>query len=230
MLIVPPAPRALVLLSTWPPLTVMLPTFAVIVPALPAAVVAAETRPPSATVAFPPDQLISPAFPAFDAVLNRPVPVPEIEALGAASVIAPPAPPALVLLLMVALLAMLKVPTFKAMLPAAPPAEVATEMVPPSAMVSTGVLMITCPAFAFLELLVEEKMPLCGLALKGVLGTPVGDVPDIETEFAFTVTLPPRSEAWISALLETWPPRVSVSVPTFIDTSPPRAPSVLALT
>src|SRR4051812_12174893 len=50
-----------------------LPTFAVIVPALPAAVVAAEIFAPSATVSEGDDMAIWPAFPLPLAVLNRPL-------------------------------------------------------------------------------------------------------------------------------------------------------------
>ena len=57
-LIAPPAPPPLVLVSSCPPLTVMLPTFAVIVPAFPAPVVLAEILAPLATVALPPDKVI----------------------------------------------------------------------------------------------------------------------------------------------------------------------------
>src|SRR3954470_20451535 len=130
MLIAPPAPLAVVLLSSCPPLTLMLPTFAVMVPALPAPVVLVEILAPSATVALLPDTVIWPAFPVFDAVLKSPVPAPDAEALDAFSTIAPPAPALLVLLLIVPPLVMFKLLRFIATLPAAPPVVVATEIVP----------------------------------------------------------------------------------------------------
>src|SRR2546430_9795679 len=98
----------------------MLPTFAVIVPALPAPAVLTEIRGPSATVALPPDKVIWPAFPILDAVLKSPVPAPAIDALDAFTASAPPRPAPDVLLLAVAPLLILRLPTFKATLPAAP--------------------------------------------------------------------------------------------------------------
>src|SRR5436190_11228615 len=103
----------------------MLPTLALMVPALPVPPVLTEILPPSATVALPPDKLIWPAFPALDAVLKSPVPAPAIVALDALSAIAPPAPLAVVLLFMVAPLVMFKLPIFSATLPAAPSVAVA---------------------------------------------------------------------------------------------------------
>jgi hypothetical protein len=65
-------------------------TFSEMLPALPAPSVATEIVPPlMAKVGV--ETVISPAFPIFDAVLNSPVPVPEIETeLAAVTVKSPP--------------------------------------------------------------------------------------------------------------------------------------------
>jgi len=70
------------------------------------------------------------------------------------------------------------------MLPAAPPVEVATEIEPPSAIASSAAVTIIWPAFPLPELCAVLKTPLAGFVLKGVLATPVGEVPEIDTEFA----------------------------------------------
>jgi hypothetical protein len=83
---------------------------------------------------------------------------------------------------------------------------------------------------AFPAVAVVLKIPLLGSVLKGAVGTPVGEVPEIEIEFAATDTSPPAPVAKISLLLAIWPPRVSVNVPTCKDTPPARpVPSVVVL-
>ena len=73
-------------------------------------------------------------------------------------------------------------------------------------------------------------MPLLGFVLNGVLGTPVGEVPEMDTELALRMTSPPLPVAARCVLLAIWPPRVSISEPTATEMSPARAvPIALAL-
>jgi hypothetical protein len=77
----PPDPLPPVLLSTLaPPDCVKLVTLSAMFPAFPPPVVATEIAPPSPMVKFGVETVTSPAFPVLDAVLNNPVPCPDIEA------------------------------------------------------------------------------------------------------------------------------------------------------
>src|SRR4029434_5129636 len=119
----------------------------------------------------------------LDAVLNNPVPEPDIEAeFAAVTVTSPPSPPPLVLLSTLAPLVCMKLVTFSAMLPAFPGPDVATEIVPPSPMASVGVETLICPAFPVLE---------------DVLNNPLGwlPLPEIKIDSpAVAATLPPCPE------------------------------------
>ena len=96
----------------------------------------------------PPWILILPPAPVPDAVLNRPVPGPEIEAeFAAVTVTSPPRPAPVVLLSTLAPPVCVKLVTFSAMLPALPPPEVFTDIAPLSAIVNVGVDTVICPAF-----------------------------------------------------------------------------------
>ena len=87
--------------------------------------------------------VILPPAPVPDAVLNSPLPAPEMVAeLAAVTVRSPPRPPLAVLLSTRAPLVWVKLFTFKAMLPALPLPEVATEIFPPSAIVNVGAVKL----------------------------------------------------------------------------------------
>ena len=97
--------------------------------------------------------VICPAFPVPDAVLNNPLPAPEMDTSSlAVNSSVPPAPAPLVLLstrdpppVWVNSL------TLSEMLPALPILEVATEIVPPLATARVGVETLTSPAFPVLD-------------------------------------------------------------------------------
>ena len=94
--------------------------------------VGTDVEPGAATV-------ICPAFPVLDAVLNNPLPAPEIETDSpAVNARVPPAPSPVVLLTTCAPPVCVKLLTFSEILPALPPPEVATEIPPPSAIVNDG--------------------------------------------------------------------------------------------
>ena len=124
--------------------------------------------------------VICPAFPVLDAVLNNPLPAPEIDTNSlAVSPSVPPAPAPLVLLSTRDPPVWVKLLTLSEMLPALPILEVATEIVPPSPIVSAGVVTVIWPA-----------LPV----LSAVLKSPLAAVPLPETDRepgALTVTLPP---------------------------------------
>jgi hypothetical protein len=144
---IPPAPSPVVLLTTCaPPVCVKLLTFSEILPALPPPEVATEIFPPSAIVSdgtgakAGADTVICPALPVLEAVLNNPLPAPEMETNSlAVTASIPPAPSLVVLLTTCAPPARLKLFTFSEMLPAAPVPAVATEITPPLASVNVGV-------------------------------------------------------------------------------------------
>ena len=127
--------------------------------------------------------VICPAFPVLDAVLNNPLPVPEIETSSlAVSPSVPPAPAPLVLLSTRAPPVCVRLLTFSEMLPALPLPSVATEIVPLSPIVNVGVETVICPAFPVLD------------AVDAVLNNPLGrlPLPEIDMDsFAVAVTLPP---------------------------------------
>ena len=82
---VPPAPPPVVLLAICDPLArVKLLTLREMLPALPAPEVATEIAPLSPIVNVGVVTVIWPAFPVFDAVLNSPPPLPEIDMESAA--------------------------------------------------------------------------------------------------------------------------------------------------
>src|SRR5215813_9375667 len=91
--------------------------------------------------------LILPPAPLPEAVLNSPLPGPEIEAELTVTVTSPPWPAPDVLLSTLAPPACAKLPTFSDILPALPLPEVFTDNVPPSEIVSVGVDTVICPAF-----------------------------------------------------------------------------------
>src|SRR5947209_7937902 len=72
------------------------------------------------------------------------------------------------------------VPVFRAMVPPRPPPNVCAEIRPRSAMVSVAADTVIWPAF-----------PVLAAVLKRPLAEPVGDLPEIDAEFAVTVRLPP---------------------------------------
>ena len=147
----PTLTRAVVLLTTCaPPVRLKVFAFSETLPALPArhgsANVATEIFPLSAIVnvgtGVEPGAatVICPAFPVLYAVLNNPLPVPEIDTNSlAVSSSVPPAPAPLVLLSTRAPPVWVKLLTFSAMLPALPLPSVATEIVPPSPIANVGV-------------------------------------------------------------------------------------------
>jgi hypothetical protein len=155
-------------------------TFRATLPALPAPEVATERVPPLFIVNVGVFTVIAPALPVLDAVLNSPVPAPEIVAeFDAVTIKSPPCPALDVLLSTLAPPVCVKLLTFSAMLPASPAPEVATEIVPPSPIVSVGVVTVISPALPVFD---------------AVLNSPLGELPlpEIEAEFAaLTVTLPP---------------------------------------
>jgi hypothetical protein len=143
----PPCPAPLVLLTTCaPPVRLTALAFNKMLPALPAPDVATDIVPPSAIVNVGTgvnagaDTVISPAFPVLAAVLNNPLPGPEMEIDSpAVTATVPPAPSPVVLLRTCEPLARLRLFTLSEILPAAPTPSVATEIAPPSAMVNVGV-------------------------------------------------------------------------------------------
>jgi hypothetical protein len=145
------------------------------------------------------DTVIFPASPVFDAVLNNPLPEPEIFAeFAAVKIKSPPFPPLVVLLSTLAPLDCEKSVTFKATLPALPAPEVATEIVPPLFIVNVGVFTLISPAFPVLD---------------AVLNKPVGPlpVPEIVADLAaLTITLPPLPAP--SVLLTTCAPPVRLKL------------------
>jgi len=107
-------------------------------------------------------------------------------------------------------------------------------------MAKVGVVTLIWPAFpaftvvVFLEATLNR--PLLASLLKGLTGTPLGDLPEMETgPVAYTVKLPPLPGEVPPLLLVIWPPftRVSVpigrfDVPTFTGPALP-PPTVLVL-
>jgi hypothetical protein len=163
----PPWPSLIVLLTTCaPPVCVTLLAFTEILPALPPPEVSTEIFPPSAIVKIGTganagaDTVICPAFPVLDAVLNNPLPVPEMEIDSpAVTASVPPAPSPVVLLTTCAPAVRLRLFTFSKILPAAPDPSVATEIVPPSAMVNVGVERVIWPAAPVLEAVLNSPLP-----------------------------------------------------------------------
>jgi len=157
--------------------------FSKILPAFPAPDVATDIVPPSAIVSVGTGAnagavtVICPAFPVLDAVLNNPLPAPEMETNSlAVTANVPPAPSAVVLLRTCDPSARLRLLTVSEILPAAPAPSVATEIVPPSAMVNVGVERVICPAFPVFDAVLNKPPPL----------------PEIDmASAAVTVTLPP---------------------------------------
>jgi hypothetical protein len=119
-------------------------------------------------------------LPVLDAVLNNPLPAPEMETNSpAVTASVPPAPAPLVLLSTRAPPACVKLLTLSAMLPALPAPSVATEILAASAIVKVGVETLISPALPVLEAVLNS--PLAWLPL-----------PEIEIDCpAFAVTLPP---------------------------------------
>ena len=159
--------------------------FSKMLPALPAPEVATDIVPPSAIVnvgtGVEPGAatVICPAFPVLDAVLNNPLPAPEMETNSpAVTASVPPAPSPVVLLTTCAPPVCVRVLTFSEMLPALPAPSVATEIVPPL-MAKVGVETVICPAFP---------------APDAVLNSPLAafPLPEMDREpGVLTATLPP---------------------------------------
>ena len=134
----PALPILEVLLRTCaPPARLRVFAFSRMLPALPAPDVATDIVPPSAIVNVGTganagaDTVICPAFPLLAAVLNNPLPAPEIETNSpAVNASVPPAPSPVVLLLICAPPARASLFTLIEILPAAPAPSVATEIFP----------------------------------------------------------------------------------------------------
>ena len=148
-----------------PPVCVKLLTFSEMLPALPSPEVATEIFPPSAIVNVGTgaddgaDTVICPAFPVPDAVLNNPLPAPEIETSSpAVTASVPPAPSPVVLLTTCAPPARLRLFTLSEILPAAPAPSVATEIVP-LLITKVGVEIVTSPAFPVLDAVLKSPLP-----------------------------------------------------------------------
>jgi hypothetical protein len=109
-------------------------------PALPAPEVATEIVPLWLIAKVGVETVTSPAFPVLEAVLNNPLPGPEIETNSlTVTATVPPTPSPVVLLTTCAPPVCAKLLTFNKMLPAFPAPEVATEIVPLSPIVNVGV-------------------------------------------------------------------------------------------
>jgi hypothetical protein len=134
-------------------------------PAFPVPDVATDIVPPSAIVNVGTGAsagavtVIWPALPVPDAVLNNPLPAPEIETNSpAVTATVPPAPSLVVLLRTCAPLVCVRVLTLSEMLPALPAPSVATEIVPPF-MAKVGVETVISPAFPVLEAVLKSPLP-----------------------------------------------------------------------
>jgi hypothetical protein len=178
-------------------------------PAFPVPDVATDIVPPSAIVNVGTGAsagavtVIWPALPVPDAVLNNPLPAPEIETNSpAVTATVPPAPSLVVLLRTCAPLVCVRVLTLSEMLPALPAPSVATEIVPPF-MAKVGVETVISPAFPVLEAVLNSPLP-----------TPEKEADSV----AVTVTLPPWPEPLV--LLTTCAPPVCVKLLTFSETLP----------
>ena len=143
--------------------------------------------------------VICPAFPVLSAVLNSPLPVPEIDTSSlAVRPSVPPAPAPLVLLSTRDPPVWVKLLTFSEMLPALPILEVATEIVPPLAIARVGVETVTSPAFPVLDAVLKSPLPK----------------PENEADsVAASVTLPPCPEPLV--LLTTCAPPVRLKLFAF---------------
>ena len=117
-----------------------------------------------------PRTVICPAFPVLDAVLNNPLPVPEMDTSSlAVSPSVPPAPAPLVLLSTRAPSVCVKLLTVERDAAGIAAPAVATEIVPPSPIVSVGVVTVIWPAFPVLAAVLNS--PLRGSTARDRHGT-----------------------------------------------------------